>query len=48
MNLQPPVKRKMIPPSNTVEVKMHPQSTQEETGERGRMGANDGVHHVEQ
>ena len=35
-------------PSNTVEVEMHPQSTQEKTGERGRMGANDGVHHVEQ
>ena len=36
-------------PSNTVEVEMHPQSAQETTGERGRMGANeDGVHHVEQ
>ena len=27
---------------------MHPQGAQEETGERGRMSANDGVHHVEQ
>jgi len=35
-------------PSNTVEVEMHPQSAQEKTGERGRMGANDGGHHVEQ
>ena len=35
-------------PSNTVEVEMHPQSAQEKTGESGRMGANNGVHHVEQ
>ena len=35
-------------PSNTVEVEMHPQSAQQKTGERGRMGANDGIHHVEQ
>ena len=36
-------------PSNTVENEMHPQSAQEKTGERGRMGANDdGVRHVEQ
>ena len=35
-------------PSNTVEVEMHPQSAQEKTGERGRMGANDGAPHVEQ
>ena len=35
-------------PSNTGEVEMHPQSAQEKTGERGRMGAlDDGVHHVE-
>ena len=35
-------------PSKTVEVEIHPQSAQEKTGERSRMGANDGVHHVEQ
>ena len=36
-------------PSNTVEVEMPPHSTQEKkTGERGRMGTNDRVHHVEQ
>ena len=41
-------KRENDHPSNTVEVEMHPQSAREKTGERGRMGANDGVHHVEQ